>query len=60
MFGQFWEQADQTGDPLEILLRREEADDEADVLDTQYHAGCFVTHPKRPSDDRDYIEPSYH
>lgn len=60
MHGEFWEQADPSGDPLEILLRREEEESECEVLQSQYHAGCNVTHPKRPSDDREYVEPTFH
>lgn len=60
MHGEFWEQADPSGDPLEILLRREEAEDEAEALTSQYHAGCYVTNPKRSSDDREYVEPTFH
>lgn len=56
----YWEQVDPTGDPLEILLRREEAEEEIEVLESQRRAALAVTHPKRPSDDREYIEPTFH
>lgn len=50
----FYEPIDPYGDPLTNLLRREEAEDEADILESQYRAALAVT--KRSEKDRDEVQ----